>query len=352
MIERLWAQPKLPAKADILAEERERRQRRGRWQFLWPGSWLYGKVGVVVLGVFIVGGLAWAGYQGVGGGLAQGAEPSVEVVIHPEAGRGLTAVEYAAAERFGVPLELGEGGLPLIRVKATGEVREVTPVELEYHSSRPFLESEVLGVVWNPGPRGWGMWWRDNSEMEAVRTQALFPRLAWAEKQERELAYAAWMVSEALRLVSLMDLEVWRPGLGPVVLELTSRLRSRYPQADYGEWGLVPLSWQCDPGLESDLHQGITQGCPGPEYLTALESAWTRVGVVVAMLEGIGRLAERMDNVGAAELYQSDYLLGQTYLMVDVLQEVEALGSSLERLLELSVSVELPVNVHLFREPL
>ena len=47
-----------------LAEERERRlQRRRGFRVLFPSSWLVGRAGVVILLVFLVGGLGWFGFQ-------------------------------------------------------------------------------------------------------------------------------------------------------------------------------------------------------------------------------------------------------------------------------------------------
>ena len=346
MIENLLKEKK--PETDILAEER---RRRGGWVF-WPGVFLSGRRGVVLLVLFLVGGLGWMVQDGWRPSLPSGGEAAAAQAGPIEVGRQLRGVEYAFAEQFGSPLFMGEGGAPVIRVGGTGAMREVTPVEVEYDSVALFRDAGYGDVVWGPGPRGWGLWWKDDSQSRSVRTRLVFTRSDWAVKQRGELSFAASQVSYGLNLVGQMDLELWREGLGLELLGVVKRLNSRYPAATYGHWGLVPHSWGCSLRMESDLTQGISRGCPDPEYYQALDSVWVQLGVVVDLMEKMGWLAYRMDGLGAAELYQGSYRLGQTHLLIDLLDEVEGLSVSLESLFYLSVDRGLSIDVSLFREPL
>ena len=354
MIDSLWRQPGSKARGDdqpppdILVEERERRS--SRFWLLWPGRWFTGGFGVAVLVVFVVGGMGWVGYQGLGKSLIHGSRAAFVVEAHPESGRVLTVSEYAVAEQFGLPVALGDGGLPLIRVYATGEVRELTPVEAEFDSVRPIVEAGYRRVVWTPGPRGWGMWWKDNSEELSLRTQVVFPRHRWRERQEDELELGARVVTNGLREVSEMDVTLWKPGMGPALLDLVQRFKARYPPVEYGEWGSVPGMWGCDPGIEVALTQGVTQGCPSLEYMGSLSSTWYELGLVVDRLEKIGRLGSQMDRLEAEELYQSQYRMGQTYFVLDLLREGDGLAGALKRLFYVSLNEDLVIDVKLFRE--
>ena len=104
----MWeARPPEPER-DILAEDRLSKSRR-RW---WLGNWLTGRVGVVVLVVFIVGGLGWVVMAGSGLGSDRSRESfDVVRVKDPEAGRLLTLGEQSLASSYGVPLHLGDGGV-------------------------------------------------------------------------------------------------------------------------------------------------------------------------------------------------------------------------------------------------
>ena len=342
----VWEERPRESAQDILAEERVRPRRL--W---WPGNWFVGRAGLVFLAVFVAVGLGWAVFSRMGPGDVRPAVPgNVFPGDHPEAGRGLTVQEGSAAARYGVPLFLGDGGLPVVRMAVTDEVRELTPVEMEFESALPFVSAGHGSVVWNPGPRGWGMWWVDDTERRELRPDVSFSRVRWWRKQQEELRLATAEVSNGLRLVRSMDFEVWREGIGPELAARVAGLKSRYPVTRYGHWGAVPLQWVCDSELESDLNQGLTQGCPGGPYMEVLGDAWTRLGAVVELLDGMGRLGAEMDAMRSHDLYQSDLLLMQVYALADLMGAVEELTESLDILWDETGARGLPVAVRLFSE--
>ena len=70
MIDSFWRDAKSGSERasdpDILSEERERR--RSGLRLIWPGNWFKGRVGVCVLVIFVVTGIGWVMFQGVGNG--------------------------------------------------------------------------------------------------------------------------------------------------------------------------------------------------------------------------------------------------------------------------------------------
>ena len=175
---------------DILVGEREERQQR-RGSAWWPRNWgarlFGGRRGIFVLAGFLVVGLGWtvsdAGVPRSGPAL----EPVGLEAAHPEVGRQLGPAEYSTAARFGEPLRLGPGGMPELLVESTGEVREVTPVEVEFDRSGPVVFDGVGPVLWQPGPRGWGIWWVDQRARVDFSSGVRLPRVQWRDRQEREL---------------------------------------------------------------------------------------------------------------------------------------------------------------------
>ena len=242
-----------------------------------------------------------------------------------------------------------------MRHRVTGVVREVTPVEIEYAVDnagldRPYLETGVNGVVWTTGPRGWGMWWKQDSALEALGPVVSFPRERWRSKQEDELELALSSVTEALQQVGAVDFTVWRSGLSQGFYATTRDLRSVHPVvADHGFWWAVPHQWSCDLELERAVNADITQGCPPGEYHVALDEAWTRVGVVVDLVHGMGKLGLIMDSMRTGDLYDSGLVADQAYAAADLLDEVRRLEVALEVLRYVSARQGLIIDVGLFR---
>ena len=345
-----WEAPPQEPPKDILAEERAR-PRRSLFRFMLPGSWLKGRSGAAIMGVFVLAGLGWILLPVRDWvGLETTARPAISMMVHPDSGRELTGAEYADARRYGRPLYLGDRGLPVVEHGFTGEVRELTPVEIEFEEGLPYRKTDYGRVVWTPGPRGWGIWWEDDSEVRALEASTLFIREGWREKQREELGYALAQVSEGLLLVKSMDFELWRPGIGPSLYAHMRDLKRRYPVVQYGHWTAVPGQWRCDFQLESDLNQGVTQGCPAVEYEDSLGAAWSHLGVVVEMLEGMGRVAVQMDGLSAENLYQSELMGVMTYRALDLTRAVRALELALDELWLDSSAVDLTISVGLFQE--
>ena len=345
MIPRGWSLPSaweedVPAgggSSDILAEERERRLLRRRGiRALWPGNWLTGRTGVLALGLFLAAGAGWFALV-QGNGSSRASEVSLS---HESSGpgrvRGLSAGEHSLASRYGTPLYLGPEGRPVVEMESTGAVRELTPFEMELDAPVSRLPSARGPIVQVPGPRGWGMWWLDNSGTASMQPALSFDRLSWRERQERELARVVRGAALGMVLMDGLDMELWERGLGIPLLELASRIREPYPPARLGRWAGVPGLWVCGQDLEFDLHQGVAAGCPGSDYDQALRDAWTDAGSVVERLEGIGRYVSWMDGMDSAELHGSGAMVELSYEAVDLVRDFRDLERSLARLREVS----------------
>lgn len=287
---RFWEPPSLlegderPAGGDLLAEERERRQRRRRgFRAVWPGFWLTGGTGLAILVVFLVSGLGWLGFRQWDQfdfplGRADRPAPPAEAVTSgpepPERLRDLTAAEHAQAARFGSPLYLGAGGSPVVAVAATGTVRELTPFELELESPVSYRSTRRGLVVQTAGPRGWGLWWRDTAELDSLAPLLSFDRRAWRDRQEAELNRTLRGIYLGFFVLNSLDYAQWERGLGEPLLSTMARVKEPYPPAGWGLWSGVPGRWVCDAALERQLAQGVGPGCPGREYREALGDAW------------------------------------------------------------------------------
>ena len=258
---------------DILAGRRP----KGRWW--WPGRLFSGRLGMVLLVGFVATGVVAVVIEGPGGYRVRGLDIGVEesAGVNVDAGRPLVAGELGLAARYGRPLYLGDGGLPVVEF-GDGAVRELTPVEAEFDSVFLYEDAGYGRVVWGPGPRGWGMWWKDQSETELLRPARVFARLGWRDKQEEELEVAAVVVSYGVALLVYSDMEIWQRGLGEPLVNLMEGLKERHRVLELGHWGAVPGQWVCDERLESDLNQGVTQGCPSSEYRVLLRESWERMG--------------------------------------------------------------------------
>ena len=231
---------------------------------------------------------------------------------------------------------------------SSGNVRELTPVEAEFESPFRFEEAGYGDVLWNPGPRGWGMWWEDQREREMLWAERVFSRLRWRDKQEEELGVAAWAVSLGLAMLLYVDWEVWEVGIGEPLVHLMEWMEERYPLGERGYWSGVPGRWVCADQLEVALTQGVTQGCPGEEYEALLRESWVRLGVVADLLLGIGRVIQVADGMNTGELYDSEVRSRLGFYVLDLGREWGRMESAFRDMREGTAWRGLPVDVEFF----
>ena len=354
--------PSLPAEQpDLLAEVR-RGWRQRVFRFFMPGSgkrpWHTAAVLAAVFlavwagGQFLIGGFqeaeGLAGLTGYGGGAAgaeggSGGLPGGLAVGSPGV--------IARAEQYGALVApAGPGGLPLIKHAKTGEVREVTEVELDYPSNRPFIPVEgVAGVVWNPGPRGLGLWWQpDVREELRWHNRLLLDRFAWRERQRQELEYALGEVSYSFQQLFLVDLNYWTPGPSARIYESMTRLQARYPSVRLvGDWALIPREWVCDANLQGDLDGDWGPGCPSVELEQQLGLVWEQVGRVSERLRELGRRGQDLSELDPLTVVDLDLGVKFGYDVLAGQEDLAQLQAELLQLREFSRRENLPITVGL-----
>lgn len=349
------AAPELPPEQeDLLADVRSsRRYRFFRW--FAPGSggrpW---KLAAVLTAVFFVlwgWGQFFAPDFGPGSGGLSGSEFRVGAA-GAAAGEGNgfgRPGDVARAGRYGrVTAPAGPVGLPAIEHSGTGEVREVTAIELEFPANRPYLSVGPEGVVWNPGPRGLGLWWRRDLLAELRLNRLMLDRFAWRERQYAELEYALGELSYALGQFDLIDLAAWEYGPPARIHESMTRLQARYPAArTVGAWSAVPGQWVCDPNLERDLEGERGPGCPSAELNGQLTRTWHQVGLVAERLRELGRRGQQLSRMRPDTVVDLQLGLRFGYSAVEGRHDLRQLRQALEELSEMSRREELPINLRL-----
>lgn len=329
---------------DLLAEERASR-RRGLRRFL-PFRFLNtGRGGLAFVLLFVLGG------SGVLLFVPRDSDPYGRVV--PDAspvqfdlsadGR-LGVGEASVAARYGSPLGRSTDGVPIIQVESTGEIREITPLELEFAEEAPggisLLSSSLpahADVVWNPGPKGLGQYWEPRLRQRSLEPLLRFGRSDWLEWQEERLAEAVELLSQSISSLGGVAPGLWEPGAGQRIHQPIAELRELYPEAHlHDTWAGVPLRWVCDPSLEQSLTVGITLGCPGPGFDAKLVSAWDRVGSLGDSLALVGEAAIRGEAMGSRNLAISGLQQDIGHYILDLIPSARELDN---RLIALSIGV-------------
>ena len=311
----------------------ERRRPRSRWRGLrfLIGGYYSGRFGLAVLAVFMTLGVGVMVYQNWFAGPSNTVSVEERGDAHPETGRPLTAQEAGMAARFGEPLYLGDQGYPVVRDRDSGEVREVTPVEVDFPSGVLFQDAEG-GAVWAPGPRGWGIWWdQETVELEG-RLSLRMDRDGWVARQNEELARALVGLEYATEQLALWSLDDWTSGRATGLAMFMDAYRAEYPEAKPGFWGLVPGRWYCDEQLEKDLRHGVTVGCPSGALVSALEGVWVEIGLYAETLSIVADLGRLRDGLTARQISSLNVDRSMGEAAQDLLAIRDRLPVALERL--------------------
>ena len=352
------AAPELPPEQeDLLADVRNSRRYRFFRRFATGSGGRPWKLAAVLTAVFFVlwgWGQFFAPDFRLGGGGPSGSEfkagaaGSAADAGGDSGGFGRPG-DVARASRYGrVTAPAGPGGLPVIEHSGTGEVREVTAIELEFPANRPYLSAGPEGVVWNPGPRGLGLWWRRDLLAELRLNRLMLDRFAWRERQYAELEYALGELSYALGQFDLIDLVAWEYGPPARIHESMTRLQARYPAArTVGAWSAVPGQWVCDPNLERDLEGERGPGCPSAELNGQLTRTWHQVGLVAERLRELGRRGQQLSRMRPDTVVDLQLGLRFGYSAVEGRHDLRQLRQALEELSEMSRREELPINLRL-----
>ena len=324
---------------DILAEERLRpRGAVGLWR---PWTWVrWALCGYAVLAGCAVLAVVWLAVTVLGGSAGN---PNYAAYVGrmdaagggrvAEAGRELTPWERELAGRYGEPLHLGAGGLPMVEHGVTGERRELTPLEMEFDEDRGYQELEDGRVRFSPGPRGWGLWWPHQDEW-AEPAPLSFDRSGWRRQQERELRVGLGYVLTGLDIIQEYEAEPWRRGVSALLWQQVRAFEQRhYAASRSGRWAELPARWQCDEELERALTEGVTAGCPQRALNLALERVWRLLGQISDHYHFLAQAGMELDRQTVRER-QRGLLLGY------VGDRLEQLAGDLEELVVAVAVVE------------
>ena len=221
----------------------------------------------------------------------------------------LNSVEKLIASRFGRPLYIGDGGLPVIVVYQTGEIREMTDFEANFPSARPLSvdygdppdlepamrryqapDRDYDGVYFHPGPEGNGVWWLDPARDRPASHSYAVDRLGWQAMQLEMLSEALPAVEKILLSYQDVELSEWDQDWVVNVQEEAERLTERFVGGHHDEWAMVPSRYSCDVALELERTSGVTRGCPSPLLEEALGYMWARYGKLVHSLWALSRV--------------------------------------------------------------
>ena len=273
---------------------------------------------VLAAGAGAVGVVAWSWTNQERSGDAVAVnETSFEVpVLHERrpggsylAGGELNSVENLVASRFGRPLYMGDGGLPVIEVYMTGQIREMTVFEANFPSAnalsvdysdppdvapglRRYEKPDVDydGVYFHPGPDGEGVWWQDPTRDSLVSRGIGVDRASWEIHQLEMLGEALPSVEAILLSYQDTDLSDWDKDWVVNVHGEAERLTERFVAGKHEEWAMVPYRFTCDGDLELERTEGVTRGCPSVLLQQALSYMWARYGKLVHSLWALARV--------------------------------------------------------------
>ncbi len=262
------------------------------------------------------------------------------------------AALLAQAEAFGEVLGTSSDGLPVVEHSVTGEVRPLTPVEADFPVHLPYVRTGVRDVVWSPGPHGWGLWWNPDQYGSLLSDSTSLDRTGWRQQQERELRYAVRVLASLLEHLLVFDFDVWVPHQSDLLVQGTEGLAARYPSVvSLDSWDAIPLSWSCDPFVDSTYKLGVSLGCPSGDLEQRLSTVWNQVGVVHGQLSRFGRIGVRVDDVPTEVVYSSTVLRDLAFLFEDLRRDARDLQILLEALRVASWEEDLPIDVELFQLP-
>ena len=344
---------------DILADERVRR-RSSKLRFIgllspWgrraepmPGSikflLLVAMVSIMVVGVWITRDV----YIDQARGMVARAPifPDIAEGPHPDAGRSLEGHEYSLASQYGDPLDLGEGGRPVVRFE-DGDVRELTELEVEWDSPIPFRPTGLNNMVFGPGPRGFGLWF--DEQLPDGSPDYVYNRIRWAERQEFELSRAVGLVADGMKLYVSVDSDNFSTeptlGLEKVITELERSNRHTFKD----RWQHAPEYWGCSAELERDLHFGLTAGCPGGQLVEDLERAWLLVGEVSQLFRRMVETTLFMSVYSRSDWAYAGVHESLLQQREEMQRQLLSLDSVLTSLRSRGAELKLPMEVYFFQ---
>ena len=321
------------APGDGSSKRKGRRLRRLPWWLAHFLDWLSPGAVVAMLGILVIA----AGLMGARHLVQENRETayseqpesyapvSYEGEVSPQWGQQLGALEELRYRRFGLPLHYGPSGVPLIEVERTGDVRELTEMEMEFpHDVNELSVPGAPGVVYAPGATGHGVRWREPVKYRDVPASRGVDRITWFKEQERLLNGALRDVNLVVAQVALVPPGAWDKRWAEDVQASVDAVNEKYVAGDPDQWMLAGYRIRCNRQLDLEYRQGLTEGCPTAAYRDAVAMVWLHLGNVV---DTVRRLAE-------AELLESNAAFRRFYEDADIegyqRRQLEAIESGMQ----------------------
>lgn len=252
----------------------------------------------------------------------------------PSYGRPLSLAVRLRLARFGIPLHIGPNGVPLIRERQSGEVREVTPEELALPERVAAVPSEhnpdVLTV---PGPHGTNVQWWSPSHLRDVPDNQLVDRVRWYQLHEDRLNGLVRDLVLALEFVGHTPVDQWDDRWGRRLVAISDVITAESAYGNPAYWQFASRTISCDAGLDLAMSGGVGSACPSADFQAALDRAYVAGGEIVSRLRRVGlaaqlpydhQVGEAYSETSVAD-YQEDSLAEVQRLMSDIAQIFEDL---------------------------
>ena len=310
---------------DKASPARRRRFWMVRYAFDRASNWLVVVSLMGLVGAIIVGAVADNRAEDLVGG---GDSFAWEGDVHPESGRRLGFLEANDALRYGRPLYLGDEGRPVVENYATGDIREVTDLELEFPRGEVWaFDVERPASVYTPGPEGLGVWREHGGVTELLPPTVMVDCMTWSDRQRDYLQLALDDVGFALSHRESGDVSVMDHEWGQRVEGITSAIRDKYAHGQVALWNAAPLRWSCDIELEEAVNSGVTEGCPSFQHVEALRGMWGQVGSVNERLWMLSRAFQ-------LDVRKSEWAVGDVGVPEVQLEMVEGLQDAMAALVK------------------
>lgn len=240
-------------------------------------------------------------------------------------GRPLSPAVRLRLARYGIPLHMGPNGVPLIRERLTGDVREVTELELQHpESSDPVPSAANADVVTVPGPHGTGVMWWEPRHLQDLPEPRYVDRVRWYQHQERQLNALTVDLVLVIDYVVSTPADRWDDRWGVGLVDLTTAITDKYAFGNPDYWSFASRFISCDSALDLAMTSGIGSSCPSQSFAATVDQVYVAAGHIVGRLERVGRAAQ----------LPYDYNIGKLYRPSEVAEYQRGALSEVERLME------------------